>query len=85
MVCPHCQSDKLDRSRTRSWAERLIRSLTRLRPYRCRACQARIWRPETSRQRPVLRRARRRAVVSLVLALGTGLVAALTVIYVFLP
>lgn len=43
--CPHCKSDNIRRSRTRSRWERLRKEITRRRPYRCRECNWRGWMP----------------------------------------
>ena len=36
--CPGCESERVLRSRTRNWWERVRRAVTRNRPYRCQAC-----------------------------------------------
>jgi transposase-like protein len=49
-VCPRCDSDDVQRSRTRGPFERIVKSLLRLAPYRCLDCGKRFVRrlPEPS-------------------------------------
>jgi hypothetical protein len=47
-MCPQCRSGALHHSRTRSWIERVRRSVTGLVPFRCYDCGWRGWRAETS-------------------------------------
>lgn len=42
-ACPRCGSDRLRRSAPRGLGERLVRSLSPLHRYRCRACGHRGW------------------------------------------
>lgn len=48
--CPKCQSNRIHRSRSRNWWERLRRDFSRNRPYRCESCGWRGWGPETDPQ-----------------------------------
>lgn len=48
--CPKCKSNRIHRSRSRNWWERLRRDFSRNRPYRCEACGWRGWGPETDPQ-----------------------------------
>lgn len=41
--CPTCQSDDIQRSRSRSWWEQWRKEITNKRPYRCRGCGWRGW------------------------------------------
>ncbi len=43
--CPNCNSDSIRRSRTRNRWERWRKEITGMRPYRCRECNWRGWRP----------------------------------------
>jgi len=43
--CPKCNSTKLRRSPTRNRWERWRKEITGKRPYRCRTCQWRGWKP----------------------------------------
>lgn len=43
--CPKCHSTNLRRSPTRNRWERWRKEITGKRPYRCRACQWRGWKP----------------------------------------
>jgi DNA-directed RNA polymerase subunit RPC12/RpoP len=43
LACPRCGSDRLRRSAPRGLGERLVRSLSPLHRYRCRACGHRGW------------------------------------------
>lgn len=45
--CPKCNSNDIRRSRTRNRWERLRKSITDKRPFRCRKCQWRGWLPMT--------------------------------------
>jgi hypothetical protein len=41
--CPTCQSDDIQRSRSRSWWEQWRKEITNKRAYRCHACGWRGW------------------------------------------
>ncbi len=41
--CPKCQSQRVHRSRTRSWIERFRRTFTGKAPFRCSQCGWRGW------------------------------------------
>jgi hypothetical protein len=41
--CPTCQSDDIQRSRSRSWWEQWRKEITNKRTYRCHACGWRGW------------------------------------------
>lgn len=41
--CPTCQSDDIQRSRSRSWWEQWRKEITEKRPYRCGSCGWRGW------------------------------------------
>lgn len=42
LVCPHCQSDDVKRSRRKFW-ERFVLAALRAQVYRCRDCRKRHW------------------------------------------
>ncbi len=45
--CPKCQSKDIHRSRAKTRMERWRQQITQKRPFRCRACNVRVWGPET--------------------------------------
>lgn len=47
-TCPSCGSNRVHRSRTRNFAERLRRQFSFRRPYRCDACGWRGWSADTT-------------------------------------
>jgi len=49
-ICPKCQSNRVHRSRSRNWWEKLRRDFSKNRAYRCAACGWRGWGPETDPQ-----------------------------------
>ena len=51
VLCPYCQSTTVYRSRVR-WYERLRKTLSLKRPYRCRGCGRRYWYMRSSISEP---------------------------------
>ena len=47
--CPSCGSNRIHRSRTRGFVERMRRQFTQKRAFRCEACGWRGWGIETDR------------------------------------